>query len=73
VSCITREWEKARLNISLMDGPIAELKNERYRVSPARRVYEAYVEQLERARMFEGVQGLEISNGYRLAAVRLQV
>ena len=52
--------------------PIAASKNEGYRISAAGRVYEACVEQLERARMFEGVQGLEMSDEYRLA-IRLQL
>jgi hypothetical protein len=42
---------------------IAELMNEGYRISPPPRVYDAYVEQLEHARMFEGAQGLGASNG----------
>jgi hypothetical protein len=52
---------------------LLKLMNEEYRISPPRGVYEAYVEQLEHARTFESAQGLRASNGYRLAAIRLQV
>jgi hypothetical protein len=42
---------------------ILKLMNQGYRISPPRRVYEAHVEQLGHARMFEGAQGLGASNG----------
>ena len=42
------------LTISFVHRLLLELMNEEYRISPLRRVYEAYVEHLEHARMFRG-------------------
>jgi hypothetical protein len=52
---------------------ILSLMKQRYRIYPPRRIYEVYVEQLERARIFEVRATFRSSYGYQLAAIQLKV